>query len=143
MIFFLRILYITPVINIQLHCAMETDDKNLLLQQPKKKQLHYVLGIWLLRFQMCSGKLMPVRAGDSCLCNSLDIYINMKIGAGPCVLTCSKARTRSKVKRRADLRGAEFSCPTLTRLHKLQDYEVFSILFPNGRREKRVVRVTY
>lgn len=43
---FKKILCITPVINIELHCATKTDEKNLLLQQPKKKkQLHYVLGI--------------------------------------------------------------------------------------------------
>lgn len=60
----------------------------------------------------------------------------MKIGAGPSILICSKARVCSTVKRHADLREVQLSCPTLTFLHKLQVYEVFSILFPNGRREK-------
>lgn len=44
------------------------------------------------------------------------------------------------VKRHEDLREVQLSCPTLTFLHKLQVYEVFSILFPNGRREKTCVR---
>lgn len=35
------------------------------------------------------------------------------------------------------------SCPTLTCLHKLQGYEVVSILFPNGRRQKHLLRITY
>lgn len=34
------------------------------------------------------------------------------------------------------------SCPTLTCLHKLQDYEVVSILFPNGRRGKHVLHLS-
>lgn len=83
---------------------MKTDDKSLLLQQPKKKQLDYVLGIWFLCFQMCSGTLVPARAGGSCLCNSLDVYINMKNGTGFSILICSKARVGSQVKRRADWR---------------------------------------
>ena len=35
--FSLKVLCITPVVNIQLHCATQTDEKNLLLHQPKKK----------------------------------------------------------------------------------------------------------
>lgn len=67
----------------------------------------------------------------------------MKIKTGPSILICSKARVCSTVKRRADLREVRLSCPTLTWLHKFQGYEVFSILFPNGRREKHVLRITY
>jgi hypothetical protein len=89
---------------------------------------------------MCSGKLVSVRTGGSCLCNKLDIYINMRIGAGPCLVICSKARVCSKVKRRADWRDEPCYCPSLTLLHKLQGHETFSILLPNSRSLKSLIR---
>lgn len=83
-------------------------------------------------------KTCDCKGWGSCLCKLLDIFINMKIKAGPSILICSKARVCSKAKRHADLREVQLSCPMLTFLHKLQGYEVFSILLPNGRREKNM-----
>lgn len=49
---FKKILCITPVINTELHCATKTDEKNLLLQQPKKKKATSLCP-WNLTFFVC------------------------------------------------------------------------------------------
>lgn len=69
---FKKILCITPVINTELHCATKTDEKNLLLQQPKKKKSNFTMSLesdFFCLFQMCSRTLVPARAGGSCLYN--------------------------------------------------------------------------
>lgn len=129
-------MYITPVINIQLHCAMKTDDKNLLFQQSKKKKSTLLeSGVFFFLFQMCSGTFVPPRAWGSSLCNWSDIYINMRNGAGSSLLICSKARTCSLVKRRADRREMNSLAVLRWLLHNMR-FSPFSFQMVGGKRLK-------
>lgn len=133
-----RILYITPVINIQLRCAMKTDDKNLLFQQRKKKEsLSYVLGIWLPWFQICKEKLVPVCKGWGQLFMWL-IGHPHKYGNWGRSLYCHLLQSQCLLSNEeaSRLGGDEpFSCPLMTFLHKLQGHRMFSILFPSNKRK--------
>lgn len=88
---------------------MKTDDKNLLLQQPKKKKKATPLCPWNLAFfgfKCAVGNLclQGLGLGTVVSVTNWTSYIIVKIGAGPSILVCSKASTCSKVRRHAGLR---------------------------------------
>lgn len=63
--FSLKVLCITPVVNIQLHCATQTDEKNLLLHQPKKKS-NFTMSLesGFFGFKCVAGNLCPQGLGQ-------------------------------------------------------------------------------